>query len=246
MDYKTIDINVDLGEGIGNESQIMPYIASCNIACGGHVGDFNTMQEVVKLAQKHLVKVGAHPSFPDKENFGRLPLEMSFAALFSSIKNQIDHLIKVLNSENALLHHIKPHGALYNLAAVDKRIANVIVEVMKSIALPIKLYVPYKSVIADLALKENIQITYEAFADRNYNDDLTLVSRSENNALIEDSGMVFQHVFRIVSEQKVKTIQGSEIDIKADTFCIHGDNPKAVDLIRYLKEKLEVEGYKIR
>ena len=246
MDYKTIDINVDLGEGIGNESQIMPYIASCNIACGGHAGDFNTMQDVVKLAQKYRVKVGAHPSFPDKENFGRLPMEMSCAALFSSIKNQIDHLIKVLNRENALLHHIKPHGALYNLAAVDQRITNVIIEVMKSIALPIKLYVPYKSVIADLALKENIQITYEAFADRNYNDDLTLVSRRENNALIEDSEMVFQHVFRIISEQKVKTIQGSEIDIKADTFCIHGDNPKAVDLIRYLKEKLEVEGYKIR
>ena len=246
MDYKTIDINVDMGEGIGNESQIMPYIASCNIACGGHAGNFKTMQDIVKLARKYRVKVGAHPSFPDKENFGRLPMDMSCAALFSSIKNQIDHLIKVLNRENALLHHIKPHGALYNLAAVDERIANVIIEVMKSIALPIKLYVPYKSVIADLAFKENIQMTYEAFADRNYNDDLTLVSRSENNALIEDSAMVFQHVFRMISEQKVMTIQGSEIGIKADTFCIHGDHPKVVNLIRYLKEKLEVKGYKIR
>lgn len=246
MDYKTIDINVDVGEGIGNESQFMPYIASCNIACGGHAGDFNTMQEVVKLAQKYRVKVGAHPSFPDKENFGRLPMDMSCAALFSSIKNQLDHLIKVLNRENALLHHIKPHGALYNLAAVDKRIANVIVEVMKSIALPIKLYVPYKSVIADLALKENIQITYEAFADRNYNNDLTLVSRSETNALIVDSDLVFQHVFRMISTEKVKTIQNLEIDIKADTFCVHGDNPKAVNLIKNLKEKLEAKGYKTR
>tara|TARA_R110002049_G_scaffold174462_5_gene341667 strand:+ start:7528 stop:8268 length:741 start_codon:yes stop_codon:yes gene_type:complete len=246
MDYKTIDINVDVGEGIGNEPQLMPYIASCNMACGGHAGDFNTMRYVVKLAQQYRVKIGAHPSFPDKENFGRQPMEMSCAALFSSIKNQIDHLIKVLNRENALLHHIKPHGALYNLAAVDERIANVIVEVMKSMALPIKLYVPYNSVIADLALKENIQITYEAFADRNYNNDLTLVSRSETNALIEDANLVFEHVYRMISTQKVKTIQNSEIDIKADTFCIHGDNPKAVDLIKNLKEKLELEGYKIR
>jgi UPF0271 protein len=246
VDYKIIDINADVGEGIGNESQLMPFIASCNIACGGHAGDFNSMQDVLKLAQKHRVKVGAHPSFPDKENFGRQPMDISCAALFSSIKNQIDHLIKVLNRENALLHHIKPHGALYNLAAVDERIANVIVEVMKSIDLPIKLYVPYKSVIADLALKENIQITYEAFADRNYNDDLTLVSRTEMNALIGGSDLVFEHVFRMISTQKVMTIQGTEIDIKADTFCVHGDNPKAVNLIKYLSKKLEAKGYKIR
>lgn len=246
MDHKIIDINVDVGEGIGNESQLMPYIASCNIACGGHVGDFNTMQDVVKLAQQHRVKIGAHPSFPDKENFGRQPMDMSCAALFSSIKNQIDDLIKVLNRENALLHHIKPHGALYNLAAVDDRTANVIVEVMKSMALPIKLYVPYKSVIADLALRENIQITYEAFADRNYNNDLTLVSRSETNALIDDSDLVFEHVFRMISDKKVKTIQGSEIDIKAETFCVHGDHPKAVSLIKNLNRKLEANTYKIR
>lgn len=246
MNYKTIDINVDVGEGIGNEFQLMPYIASCNIACGGHAGDFNTMQDIVKLAKQHSVKIGAHPSFPDKENFGRQSMEMSSAALFTSIKNQIDHLIKVLNRENALLHHIKPHGALYNLAAVDERIANVIVEVMKSIALPIKLYVPYKSVIADLALKKGIQITYEAFADRNYNSDLTLVSRNEANALIDDSSLVFEHVFRMISTQKVMTIQGGEIDIKAETFCVHGDHPNAVNLIKNLISKLKINGYRIR
>lgn len=246
MNHKIIDINVDAGEGIGNESQLMPYIASCNIACGGHAGDFNTMQNVVKLAQQYRVKIGAHPSFPDKENFGRQPMDLSYAALFSSIKSQIDDLIKVLNRENALLHHIKPHGALYNLAAVDEPIAKVIIEVMKSIALPLKLYVPYKSVIADLALKENIQITYEAFADRNYNTDLSLVSRSEKNALIEDFDLVFEHVFKMISEEKVKTIQDSEIDIIAETFCVHGDHPKAVDLIKNLNKKLKVNGYKIR
>jgi UPF0271 protein len=246
VNNKNIDINVDVGEGIGNELLLMPYIASCNIACGGHAGDFKTMHNVVKLAQQHRVKIGAHPSFPDKENFGRLPMEMSCAALFSSIKNQIDDLIKVLNKENGLLHHVKPHGALYNMAAFDERVANVIIEVMKSIALPIKLYVPYKSVIADLAKKENIEIRYEAFADRNYNDDLTLVSRSEDHAIIEDVNMVFEHVFRMISSEKVKTINNSKIAIKADTYCVHGDHTKAVDIIKNLNKKLVLIGYRIR
>ena len=245
MDFKNIDINVDVGEGLGNESLLMPYITSCNIACGGHAGNFETMHNVVKLAKLHQVKIGAHPSFPDRENFGRQPIEMPCAALFSSIKNQIDDLIKVLNKENTLLHHVKPHGALYNMAAVDEGIANVIIEVMKSIALPIKLYAPYKSVIADLAKKENIEIRYEAFADRNYNSNLTLISRSENNAVIEDVDMVFEHIFRMISSQKVKTVEGIEIDIKADTYCVHGDNPKAIDLIKNINQKLELKGYKI-
>lgn len=246
MDLKNIDINVDVGEGIANEFLLMPYIASCNIACGGHAGDFESMHNVVKLAQQHRVKIGAHPSFPDRENFGRKPMEMSCAALFSSIKHQIDNLIKVLNKENALLHHVKPHGALYNLAATNERIANVIIEVMKSIALPIKLYAPYKSVLADLAKKETIEIRYEAFADRNYNTNLTLVSRSETHAVIQDVDMVFEHLFRMVSSKKIKTVEGLEIDIKADTYCVHGDNPKVVDLIKNLNQKLALKGYKIR
>lgn len=246
MENETVDINVDVGEGIGNESLIMPYIASCNIACGGHAGDNETMRTVVKLAKLYNVKIGAHPSFPDVENFGRIPVKMSCAALFSSLKHQIRDLIKIINQEHAFLHHIKPHGALYNLAAVDEKIAKVIIEVMKSIALPVKLYVPYKSIIADMAIKNNIQITYEAFADRQYNNDLTLVSRKEKGALIDDFDLMFEHVFRIISTQKVRTKNNVEIDIKAETFCVHGDHPKAIILIKKLKEKLEMQGIKVR
>lgn len=246
MAYKAIDINVDVGEGIGNEAQIMPHITSCNIACGGHAGDLEIMQAVVKLAKQHRVKIGAHPSFPDKDNFGRVKMDMSCAALFTSIKQQIQALQDVLNNENTMLHHIKPHGALYNLAAVNAKIANVIIEVMKSLVLPIKLYVPYKSVIAHLAIKNNIAITYEAFADRNYNANLTLVARQENNALITDKEAMFNHVYKMISEQKVKTIQGSEVEILAETFCVHGDSPNAVVLIESLKEKLELKGIKMR
>jgi len=216
----------------------MPYISSCNIACGGHAGDLQSMRNVVKLAKQYDVKIGAHPSFPDKENFGRQAIEISSAALFKSIREQINSLMLVLRDENARLNHIKPHGALYNLAVTNTSIATVIIEVMKSISLPIKLYVPYKSVIAELAIKENIPIVYEAFADRNYNDDLTLVLRKKKNAIISDSEALFNHVFRMITQRKVKSIDGVEVKIIANTFCIHGDNPKAVNLIKYLNKKL--------
>ncbi len=236
---QTIDINVDVGEGVNNELQIMPLISSCNIACGAHAGDVETMRTVVKLAKKHSVKIGAHPSFPDKAHFGRSVLEMSCAALFTSIKGQIKSLMNVIRSEHAALHHVKPHGALYNRAAVDEDTAKVIVEVMKSIALPLELYVPYGSVIAELAIQENIPIVYEAFADRNYNEDLTLVSRTEKYAVISNATEMFNHVIKMIRQQKVTTIDGVEVGIKATTFCIHGDNPKAVYLIKNLIKNLE-------
>lgn len=244
QNYK-IDINVDLGEGVGNESQLMPHISSCNIACGGHAGDIETMRTVVKLAKKHGVKIGAHPSFPDKENFGRKAMEMPSVVLYKSIKKQIRDLLNILKEEHARLHHIKPHGALYNVAAVDEKIAKTIIEAIKSIAIPVKLYVPYKSVIADVAIQNKIAIKYEAFADRNYNDDLTLVSRAENNALITDEVIMFNHVYRMISAQKVKAINGVEIAIKADTFCIHGDNLEAVNLVKDLRANLEAKGIKV-
>ena len=246
MQMEAIDINVDVGEGINNESVLMPIISSCNIACGGHAGDLETMKQVVKLAKEHNVKVGAHPSFPDKEHFGRKPMDISCAALYTSIKGQVDNLMSVLRDEQVRLNHIKPHGALYNLAAVDTKYASVVIEVMKSILLPIKLYVPYNSVIEKLALKNNLLIKYEAFADRNYNADGTLVSRTEIHALIEDSDEMFEHVFRMISSNKVKTISGKEIKILADTLCIHGDNPKAIYLIKSLCSRLQKEGVQIR
>lgn len=233
-----IDINADVGEGLNNEAQLMPYLSSCNIACGGHAGNDQIMAKVVKLAKKHKVKIGAHPSFPDKQNFGRQIVKMSSAELYTSLKQQIRNLMRVLRTEHITLHHIKPHGALYNLAAIDEKTANVILEVVKSIALPLYLYVPYGSVIADLAQKENIKITYEAFADRNYNNDLTLVSRTQDNAIIIDPDRVFKHVYSMISEQKVKTVSGVEVGIKAGTFCVHGDNPEALKLLQNLTEKL--------
>lgn len=238
MTSYSVDINADVGEGLDNESHLMPYLSSCNIACGGHAGDTFTMTEVVRLAKEHNVKIGAHPSFPDKANFGRKIMEMAAADLYTSLKQQIRVLQDVLWTENAMLHHIKPHGALYNLAAKDEKIAKVIVEVIKSIALPLKLYAPCNSVVAEIAKAEQIEVTYEAFADRNYNSDLSLVSRKNKNAILEKKDEILRHVLLMIQHQKVSVIDGVEVPLKASTFCVHGDTKNALEILKYLNKKL--------
>ncbi|GAA4303803.1 5-oxoprolinase subunit PxpA [Aestuariibaculum suncheonense] len=245
MEQFHVDVNADVGEGVGNEAELMPFLSSCNIACGGHAGDTATMRKVVALAKVHGVKVGAHPSFPDREHFGRQPVEMSCVALFASLKHQIDSLLAVLKEEQVGLHHIKPHGALYNMAATDIKLAEVVVEVIRSYALPMQLYVPYGSVIADVATQNNIPIVYEVFADRNYNDDLSLVSRAKKEALIHDVDTMFEHVYRMISLQEVKTIDGTKVPIRVNTICVHGDNMEAIKLVQNLWGKLVDKGVKI-
>lgn len=246
MKQVSIDINADLGEGIGNENELMPVISSCNIACGGHAGDERSMRAAVKLAKHYRVKIGAHPSFPDVTNFGRKIIEMSRTELHATLKEQINTLNKIVEEEKAVLHHVKPHGALYNLAMTDSQTATVIIEVLKSMHPPVCIYVPYNSVIANVALAHDIPIIYEAFADRNYNDDLTLVSRVNTNALLHEENEVFQHVYRMIAQEEVKTVSGKLIPIKANTFCIHGDNPRAIKIANKLKYQLELKGVVIQ
>lgn len=246
MDVFTIDINADVGEGVGNDSELLPIISSCNIACGGHTGNEASMRDTVRLAIKHTAKIGAHPSFPDKANFGREVVNMSCTALYQSLKQQIEYLKRIVKEEQGLLHHVKPHGALYNLAAKDVSTAEVIVEVMKRFHQPLKLYVPYGSVIAKIAQKEAVEITYEAFVDRNYNDDLSLVSRKESNALITNSEVMYNHVYNMIVHEKVRTINDRELAIKAATFCVHGDTPNALQLVRDLIKKLNTSGIRIQ
>lgn len=245
MRIAAIDINADVGEGIGNESELIPLLSSCNIACGGHAGSLETMSKCVKLALENHVKIGAHPSFPDKTNFGRKVMTMSYSTLFQVIKNQIDKLVHVIGNEQATLNHIKPHGALYNLASKDKVTANVIIDVIKSTPLPLKLYVPYGSVISELAIKEDIPIIYEVFADRVYNDDLSLVSRDQKDAVISNIDIMSNHVFEMIMTNKVTTLNGMKVAIKANTICIHGDNPRALELLKQLRENLINLGTKI-
>ena len=232
-----IDINCDLGEGMGNDAQLMPYLGSCNIACGGHYGDVETMTEVIKLAQQYGVDVGAHPSFPDRENFGRKLMNISRQELQKSLHQQVAGFQNLCDKLGVEMHHIKLHGALYNLAANDAEIAAVVLNVFAAVHADIKIYVPYNSAIAILA-DDYFPIVYEAFADRSYNDDLSLVSRDKKNAVITDKLLAWQQVSNIINTGKIKTISNQWITIKADTICVHGDQINAVEIVKYLNQCL--------
>lgn len=233
-----IDINADVGEGIGNDAILLPYLSSCSIACGGHTGDEKTMRETALLAKQNEVKVGAHPSFPDRVNFGRESISISDSELYASLKEQVNNLIQILQELDMPLHYIKPHGALYNMAAKKESTAMLILEVIKHTNLPIKLFAPWNSVISRLAKAQNIEVVYEAFIDRNYNDDLSLVSRTENNAVILNPKDAFTHLQAMVSKGMVKTQSGVLKEIKAQTYCIHGDNLHAENILRYVHTNL--------
>ena len=242
---QTIDINCDVGEGLGNEADLMPYLSSCSIACGAHAGSKKTIVEVAKLALQHNVKIGAHPSFPDKENFGRKIIDLSPKDLQSSIENQIMLVNDTVNRLKGELHHIKTHGALYNQSAINKEIAQTVINAVKNTLNDTFLYVPYNSKIQELAIKNNLKIKIEAFADRNYNTNLTLVSREKENALIVDEEILIQHLLKMITQQKLISIDGVEVKIMADTFCIHGDNPNAKNLLKFMHKKLLKNGIKI-
>ncbi|PCJ94909.1 MAG: lactam utilization protein LamB [Flavobacteriaceae bacterium] len=233
-----IDINCDVGEGIGNEKELFPLISSCNIACGAHAGDLTTMDAVVQLAIKYNVKVGAHPSYPDRNNFGRVSMEISAEQLQESIKNQVDSLRLLTEKYHVKLHHIKAHGALYNDLAKNEALATVYLEAIEKYKHIVFLYVPYGSKIETLAVQKGFKIKKEAFGDRNYNADLSLVSRKLTNALIQDPTLVINHIVRMLRKREVRTVDGEMIAIEADTFCIHGDTPAALQILMYLSVEL--------
>lgn len=235
---KAIDINCDLGEGFGNEAEIMPYIHSCNIACGGHAGDKITVRKTVALAKNKRVKIGAHPSYPDKKNFGRLSIEISKKALQESLAEQLQLFRNAITELDTEWHHIKPHGALYNDVACNKQLASWCLEVFQEYG--VKIYVPYNSEIAKKAEEMGIPIVYEGFADRNYNDDLSLVSRKQPNAVLKDVSEIISHVKRMYYRNKVKTVNNNEKYMLAETFCVHSDTANATTIVKRIYQQLNM------
>ena len=235
-----IDINCDLGEGFHNEHMIMPLISSCNISCGAHAGSIEIIDKVIQLAVQYNVKIGAHPSFPDRQNFGRKVLDISNSDLQKSLEDQLTIFKDRARLQNATIHHVKPHGALYNLIAVNRKKASVVIAAIQHIFEAVKLYVPYQSRIEEVAIQSGIEIVYEAFADRRYNEDLSLVSRTFSNALIKDKDEVLKQVQKISNKQLVTTLNFHEKKIKASTFCVHGDTKNAIEILEYLHQKLVV------
>ena len=227
-----LDINCDLGEGLNNEHIIMPLINSCNIACGGHAGDNGSMIECVEISIKNKVKIGAHPSYPDKINFGRKKINISPSELSHSIITQIKSLEAIASSYGVTLNHIKAHGALYNQMIIDNDLCEFYLDTLKY-----SIYVPCKSQIEKIAMERGFSIVYEVFGDRNYNDDLSLVSRNKENALITDPDNVVEHIRNIKETNTVKTINGNFKEIKFDTICIHSDTNNSIDILKKINKE---------
>ena len=246
MNKRYIDINCDVGEGEGNESDLFPLISSCNIACGGHAGSLETIRTCLHLAKKYGVKIGAHPSYPDRENFGRVTMEISNEKLIESIQNQMQLFRSECEKATADLHHIKPHGALYNDIAKDEKKAKVFLTAINPYKERTYLYVPYGSAVQDLALKQNFRVKREAFADRNYNSDLSLVSRKNENAVITKAEDVWEHLMRMYTHHEVRTVDGKIIKMNADTYCIHGDTPTAFQILMYLTKQFVKQNLQIK
>jgi len=240
-----IDINCDLGEGFENEADLMPYISSCSIACGAHAGDEEIITKTINLALQYDVKIGAHPSFPDRINFGRKVLDMTINDLKQSLKTQIMLVKNKVESLGGKLNHVKAHGALYNLSANHRETAEALIEVVKNTTSQIFLYVPYGSVIETLAKQNGLKTKVEAFADRNYNTNLTLVSRSEHNAVITDPDLVAKHLLNIILDEQVISIDGIGVELKAQTYCVHGDNPGVISILKKVSKTLQENGIKI-
>ena len=234
-----IDLNCDLGEGKGNDVAIMPYISSCNIACGGHYGNDATVAESINLAKLYKLKIGVHPSYPDKENFGRKSMSFSSENFKKIIAEQLKSFFIIAEKEGARVHHIKAHGALYNDLSVNRRLSKQYLNVLAPYKDSVNLYLPFKSCIADEAERQRFSVVYEAFSDRRYTNDLKLVSRASDHALICNVDDVIAQVLAIVEKENVPVISGGVQPIKAKTVCIHGDHPNVVPIVRKLNYKLK-------
>ncbi|WP_107039516.1 LamB/YcsF family protein [Brumimicrobium mesophilum] len=233
-----VNINADLGEMAGQDEAIMPYLSSCNIASGGHVGNSESIRKTILLAQQHDVKIGAHPSYPDSENFGRVRPNISDHQLRRSLKSQLRTFYEIAKKSKAEVNHIKPHGALYHDVVNNERIADLFLGILEDLQLKTTIYT-LKNGFLHQKGRENHKILFEAFIDRNYNSDLSLVSRTDKNALIEKPSNVWNQLYKMAFLKKINVISGELIDINADTFCIHGDHPNALNILKYIQAELE-------
>jgi UPF0271 protein len=235
---KIIDINCDMGEGMGNDEEIMPYISSANIACGYHAGDETTMKQTVELCKKYNVAIGAHPSYADRENFGRTDIRLPQPEIYELVKKQISFLNELAKTAGTSLHHVKPHGALYNMAARDKFLAPVVALAVFDSNYKLVLYGLSGSHLVREGKNHGLKTASEVFADRTYKDDSSLTPRHKPGALIENAEQAVAQVLQMVNEGTVTTTSGKKIPIIAETVCIHGDGPHAVEFAKAIHKAL--------
>ena len=245
-----ININCDLGEKSKHHSNkhdpdLLEIVNSANIACGYHAGDEETMNQVVEISKKNGVSIGAHPSFNDPENFGRERMNLSSSELEKLIIDQYEILQTISSNHGENVTHIKPHGALNNMACEDINLATILAKVIKSINPELIYLVPTGSKMEQAAKKLDMKIACEIFADRNYEDDGNLVSRKKPNALITDPELAKKHVLSMVKNQALNCHSGKQIPCEIDSVCIHGDNLSSLNTAKAVKENLLNNGLKL-
>lgn len=247
--YK-VDLNSDIGESFGNyklglDEEVVKHISSANIACGWHAGDPMVMQQTVEMAVKEGVALGAHPGYPDLLGFGRREIKVTFEEAKSYIKYQIGALWAFAKSKGVKLQHVKPHGAFYNMAAKDQDLARAIAEGIYEVDQDLILVGLANGELIHAGKKAGLKVANEVFADRAYNPDGTLVSRKQEGAVIHDTDLAIARVLRMVKKGKIESITGEDINIQADSICVHGDNPKAVAFVETIQNTLNNENVEV-
>ena len=247
---KKIDLNCDMGESygawkMGADAEVMPYISSANIACGFHAGDPATIRKTVRLAVDRGVAVGAHPSLPDLMGFGRRAMRISPQDMYDLIVYQAGAVEAFARVAGTKLHHVKCHGALYNMAAMDEGLSEAMVRAVRDLGSDVILYVLSKSKNHEIAIRSGIRVAGEVFADRGYSDDGTLAPRDRPGGLIEDPAVSVKQVLGMVEGGYVTSLAGKRVAVSADTLCLHGDQPGAVTFARKLRETFKERGISV-
>ncbi|EEK11465.1 5-oxoprolinase subunit PxpA [Staphylococcus hominis] len=246
-----VDLNCDLGEAFGNYSfggdkDIIPLITSANIACGFHAGDENVMNQTVKLAKENHVSIGAHPGLPDLKGFGRRKMDINLTEVYNLIVYQLGALEGFCKVHQTRINHVKPHGALYNMGAKNKDIAKAIAKAIYDFDSAIMLVGLSNSLLISEAKAIGLKTASEVFADRRYEDNGQLVNRKESDAVITDTDEALKQVLKMVTENKVISRNGKEIDLETDTICVHGDGKHALEFVEQIRKKLTKEGIDIQ
>lgn len=243
---RTVDLNCDLGEGAGQDAALMPLISSANIACGAHAGDEATMRVTVRLAREHGVWVGAHPGYPDREHFGRRELPAGAAEIRGWVLSQTQRLLAIAEAEGMRVRHVKPHGALYNVAARDAAVARAVAEAVYEADPRLLLVGLAGSRLLEAGAECGLSTLSEVFVDRCYEPDGSLTPRQRPGALIEDEAAAVAQALRLIQAGQAIATDGSEVALQADTLCLHGDGPRAVPLAQAVHAALQAAGFRIR
>ena len=236
--WRGLDINCDMGEGIGNDDLLLPFISSANIACGFHAGDAATMWQTVESAIKHNVAIGAHISFHDRNNFGRSEMQWNGEEIYELVSQQLIILQEITSSLDTKMQHVKPHGALYNMSARDATLAKIIAKAVKDFDNQLILFGLTGSHSISEAKAVGLQTASEVFADRSYQDDGSLTPRSQPHALIEETYNVIAQVIQLITNGTVTSITGKTVPIIAETICIHGDGKNAVKFAMAIHKRI--------